>query len=431
MSNRYILAAVVMTAATLVFQPARAHGNRDNADVVIEWNQILQANIPSTAGLLTPRYYAMMHIAMFDAVNSIEEIYAPYHRRVPATRGASTEAAAAKAAHDILVAVIPGGESTFDAALNARLASIPSWRAAQGVLVGRKVAQSVLAWRANDGSNAAAPAYVLPPLPGLWQPTPPGFQPPSFPQFGNVRPFALLTSTQYLPSAPPTLTSAAYAADFEEVKQLGSAASTTRTAEQTQLAQLFAPMGYRTQHWQVWNNVARDATQREHWSLVDTARLFALMNASIHDGLQTSHTSKFVYGLWRPVTAIQRAEEDLNPATIGDTTWAPLITTPPYPSHPSNQTCVGVSASRALARAFGTDEMPFVVTWVGLPPNADVSRTYTRFSQLAADQARSRVYAGIHFTFELAASEASCTKVADYVFEHYMRPRDRRSFDFD
>jgi hypothetical protein len=434
MNKRFFLAAMAaVTVASLCIERVHAHGSFDDAEVIIEWNQILQTHIPSNAGILTPRYYAMMHIAMFDAANSIDEEYTAYHARVPSPRGASAEAAAAKAAHDILAELISGdlARATFDAALNARLASIPPWRAAQGVFVGRKVAQDILAWRANDGSAAPAPSFVLPLLPGLWQPTPPSFRPAQFPQFGNVVPFALLTSTQYLPSAPPTLTSDAYAADFDEVKRLGSATSTERTPEQTLLARLFAPQGYRTQHWAVWNNLARDMAQRKHWSLVDTARLFALMNASIHDGLQTSHSSKFVYGLWRPITAIQRADDDLNGSTIADPTWTPLITTPPYPSHSSNQTCVGVSASRALARAFGTDEMPFSVTWVGVAPSADVSRAYTRFSQLAADQARSRVYAGIHFTFELTASDASCTKVADYVFDHYMRRCDHHSFHCD
>jgi hypothetical protein len=189
------------------------------------------------------------------------------------------------------------------------------------------------------------------------------------------------------------------------------------------LARLFAPSGYSTQHWAVWNNVARDAAQRHDWSLLDTARLFVLVNASIHDGLQTAHTSKFVYGLWRPVTAIRRAAEDPNPATDADASWTPLITTPPYPSHSSNQTCVGSSAAQALSRAFGTDVADFTVTWVGSAGNANVSRAYSSYWQLAEDQARSRIYAGIHFTFELTASQESCALVADYVFENYMRPR--------
>lgn len=431
MKKKLMLAAAMAAVTALGTHAPRASASHDSAEVIVEWNQILQATIPSTAGVLTPRYYAMMHIAMFDAVNSIEADYSPYHTRVPALRSASAEAAAAQAAHDVLTALIqvPASQAAFDTALSARLAGIQPWRASQGAFVGRKVAQNILAWRENDGSASPAPQYVLPPLPGLWQPTPPAFQPPQFPQFGNVVPFGVLTPTQYLPVPPPTLTSAEYAADFDEVKRLGSAGSTERTAEQTLLARLFAPSGYRTQHWAVWNNVARDLSRSQAWSLVDTARLFALLNASIHDGVQTSHTSKFVYGLWRPVTAIQRADEDLNPLTTADPAWAPLITTPPYPSHSSNQTCVGASAARALALAFGTDAMPFTVTWAGINPNADVSRAYAAFSQLADDQARSRVYAGIHFNFELTASHASCKKVAEYVFDNYMRQRDHRYFE--
>jgi hypothetical protein len=398
----------------------------DSADVIVEWNALLQSNIPSTAGVLTPRYYAMLHVAMFDAVNSIDTRYDEYRKRVWAPAAASAEAAAAQAGHDVLVSLIPSAQATFDAALQARLAAIHPVRAQLGAHVGRKAAEEVIAWRANDGSTNPAPPYVLPALPGLWQPTPPNFQPPQFPQFAAVEPFALLTATQYLPTPPPTLISNEYTEDFEEVKQLGSAASTQRSADQTLLARLFAPSGYRTQHWAVWNNLARDTARRHQWSLVETARLFALMNVSIHDGVQTAHTSKFIYGLWRPVTAIRGAGDDLNDATVADPVWSSLITTPPYPSHASNQACVGASAARALARAFGSDSMQFDVTWSGTPPNADVTRQYTRFWALADEQARSRVYAGIHYTFELTASQISCVQVADYVFEHYMRPRHRQ-----
>ena len=138
------------------------------------------------------------------------------------------------------------------------------------------------------------------------------------------------------------------------MRLLGSATSTVRTAEQTETARLFASVGNSTSHFAAWNNVARDVARQAHWSLIDTARLFVLLNVSMHDGVQTSHTSKFIYGLWRPVTAIRRADEDLNAATTPDPTWTPLLATPPYPSHSSNQTCVGASAARSLARAFGT-----------------------------------------------------------------------------
>ena len=213
-------------------------------------------------------------------------------------------------------------------------------------------------------------------------------------------------------------------ADFEEVRRLGSATSTERTAEQTQTARLFAAVGSSTIHFAMWNNVVRDVAQGAHWSLVDTARLFALVNVSIHDSLRTSYTSKYIYGLWRPVTAIQRAGEDLNPLTTADPTWLPLLVTPPYPSHSSDMACVGAGASRALANAFGTDAVPFTVTWIGTGGNPNVTRSYQGFWQLADQQARSRVYGGIHFNFELTTSQESCVQVADYIFDNYMRARD-------
>jgi hypothetical protein len=415
--------AALLAVLCITFPPARAGDDgHERADVIVEWNQLLQANIPSTApNPLVPRYYAILHIAMFDAANAIEREYSHYRSRPPAHPAASPEAAAAQAGHDVLVALIPAATATFDAALQTRLAGIQPWRAAAGVPVGRRAARDIIDWRANDGTNVPSPAWSLPPFPGLWQPT--SSQGAQLANFGDFEPFALLTSTQYLPAPPPTLTSALYAADLEEVRALGSAASTVRTPEQTQTARLFASVGNSTTHFAAWNNVARDVAAGHHLSLVDTARLFALMNVAMFDGVQTSHTSKFIYGLWRPMTAIRRADEDLNSATIADPTWTPLLNTPAYPSHSSNQTCVGTSAARALARVSGKDEVAFSVTWIGTGGNANVTRNYVRFSELAEQQARSRVYGGIHFNFELTGSQESCTKVADYVVDNYLRPR--------
>lgn len=418
-SNFFAAALVAMLG--FATPPAQAGGTGPGP--IDEWNQLLQTHIPSTAGLMTPRYYSMLHIAMFDAANAIERRYSPYVSRPRGHSAASTEAAVAQAAHDVLVALIPtpSAHAAFKAALDARLANLQPWRAAAGVAIGQQSARNVLDWRANDGSASPAPAWTLPMFPGLWQPT--SAQGAQLSNMGEFEPFGLLTATQYLPSAPPTLTSARYAADLEEVRLLGSATSTVRTAEQTQTARLFASVGNSTVHFAMWNNVARDVARQAEWSLIDTARLMALLNVSIHDGLQTSHTAKFVYGLWRPVTAIRRADEDLNPATAADAAWTPLLTTPAYPSHPSNMTCVGTSAAQSLARAFGGDEVPFTVTWVGATGNPDVTRSYHAFSELALQQARSRVYGGIHFDFELTASQESCVKVADYIHDNYMRLR--------
>jgi hypothetical protein len=413
--------AAALTAAALSLTTLPVSAYDDTSDVIVEWNQLLQSNIGSVANPLMPRYYAMLHVAMFDAANAIERKYTPYHVRLPAHPGASAEAAAAQAGRDVLTALLPAAQATFDTALQARLKRIQPWRAAAGATVGHRAASDIVAWRANDGYSVPPPAWSLPPIPGLWQPT--SAQGAQFANFGDFEPFALLTPTQYLPAPPPALNSELYARDFEEVRLLGAATSTVRTAEQTQTARLFASVGNSTIHYAMWNNIARDAARQANWSLIDTARLYALLNASIHDGLQTAHTSKFIYGLWRPVTAIRRADEDLNPATTADAAWTPLLGTPAYPSHSSNQTCIASSAARSLARAFETDVMPISVTWTGTGGNANVTRTYGSLSELADQQARSRVFGGIHFDFELTASRDSCEKVADYVVDNFMRPR--------
>jgi len=412
-----IVVALLFTAAG-----AQAYGNKPDAEVVPEWNALLESVVPA-GGLSPPRYYAMLHVAMFDAVNSIERGYGRYRFNAWASPIASPEAAAAQAAHDVLVDLFPNSKAAFDTALAARLSNIPPLRAKLGSDVGKAVAAAVLAWRRNDGWSATPPPFVLPPIPGNYQPTPPAFGPPQFTQFPSTSPFGLLTPTQYLPRHPPTLDSQEYADDFNEVKRLGAAGSTERTAEQTQLARLFASVTSSTVHWSLWSHVARDTARERGLSLSETARLFALLTVSIHDGLQTSHTSKFVYGLWRPVTAIRRADEDQNPLTDPEPTWNPLLTTPPYPAYSGNMACVSASAARALALFYGTDSMSFNVSWKGNTGNPDVTRAYQGFWQLAEDQANSRVYGGIHFRFDNEASQAICVRVPEYVFTHYMRPR--------
>jgi len=419
--NRIRTYGVLLTIGILASH-AYGHASRADATVAVEWNEILET-AASTTSLALPRYYALMHIAMFDAVNSIERKYRRYRFSTWAPLGASSEAAAAQAARDVLVAQFPAAQATFDAALEARLARLHPVAAKLGSQVGKSIAKQVLEWRQNDGWTQPAAPYVLPTFPGLWQPTPPALQQAQFRQFQQTEPFALLTPTQYQPDAPPTLTSEQYAHDFEQVKSLGSATSAERTAEQTQLARLFAGVVTRTVHFSLWNHVARDTARDHGLSLVETARLFALLNVSIHDGLQTSHSAKFIFGLWRPVTAIQRADEDLNDLTTADASWLPLLTTPPYPSHPGNMACVSASAAHALALFYGTDSVPFTAVWLGNTGNPDVSRPYGSFWQMAEDQAMSRIHGGIHFSFESSASQESCVKIPEYVIENYMQLR--------
>jgi hypothetical protein len=404
-----------------------ANATLNSHEVVIEWNELLEELVPRV-GLLPPGYYATLHVAMFDAVNSIERTYSPYRAQVPAANGGSAAVAAAQAAHDVLVALFPDDKARFDAALRARVAAASPEQARAAIAVGQAAAEAVLAWRRDDGWNATPPTYLPPELPGHYRPTPPSFAPPAFRQFAGVKPFALTSSTQYLPPPPVPITSEQYAKDFDEVKQLGSLSSKVRSEEQTQLAHLFASVTSRTLHWAIWNHVARDTARAKKLSLIETARAFALLNVSIHDAVQTSHTSKFVYWGWRPITAIHHANDDLNPHTAGDPAWQPLLTTPPYPSHAGNMACVSASAARILGLIYGSDDIEFTARWLGAKDHPDVSRSYLRFTQLAQDQANSRIYGGIHFRYESLASQASCPKVAEYVFAHYMRPARDESF---
>ena len=269
-------------------------------NVVIQWNHIIQTQF-GTAPSNAQRSLSMMHIAMFDAINSIEEAYTPYLIRVRGSHGASPDVAGAAAARDVLTALYPAQQAVFDAALAEQLKNVPRGHARQGLEIGRRAALAVLAWRQDDGWPPAItpdPTYVLPPFPGLWQPTPPANSFATFTFYPRVKPFALLTSTQLLAAPPPTLTSARYAADLNETKLLGSATSAARTPDETLFAQLVAGINTTVGFLHVWNIVAGDVAERHGLSLVDTARLFALLNVSMHDGLQTSFTSKFTYATY-------------------------------------------------------------------------------------------------------------------------------------
>ena len=209
MNFAHRLSVALVPCVALAIFPSGA-----NADVVDEWNELLQQHGPAAPPFRNSRLYAMVHIAMFDAINSIERgRYAPWRTDIQSSSGASRRAAAAQAAHDVLAAMVPDAADAFDAALEAQLDDISHGRRMQGVEVGMQAAQAVLDWRATDGYDSLAPEYVLPELPGLWQPTAPE-QTAAFTNAGEVEPFALVTPTQYLPRRQPELTSAEYAEDL-------------------------------------------------------------------------------------------------------------------------------------------------------------------------------------------------------------------------
>jgi hypothetical protein len=235
-----------------------------------------------------------------------------------------------------------------------------------------------------------------------------------------VTPFATTSSAQFRPAPPPALTSPEYAAAFNEAKALGSKDSTVRTAEQTETAMLWrVPLTNHT----VWNHIAQGVAETRGLSLAENARLFALLNMGLHDGLQTSFASKFHYALWRPVTAIQRAAEDGNPDTEADPNWTTLHpNTPAYPTYAGNASTIGATSATILAEVLGTDAVPFTVDWsrYGFP---GVTRSYGGFWAAADEQARSRVYGGIHFSFDSAAGQGIGRQVGNYVVDNFLEPQ--------
>ena len=422
-------AALVLALSVPTGHSARAE--ESTAAVVFEWNQILQDSFP-TQGVGTPRPFAMTHIAMFDAVNAIEREFEPF--RVQLQGSGSPEAAAAQAAHDVLVALNPTGAATYKAALDRQLGTRPSSDARKGITVGATVARDVLAWRKSDGWAVPVPApprYEEPPLPGRWQPTP-GVTAAAFTHLQTARPMALASSTQFLPPPPPSLTSDRYAADLNEIRAIGHRDSTTRTTQQTEIARLWAGLdaagtGTATNFHSIWNNIVRDVARQRRLSLVETARLFTLVNVSVHDALQTTQVSKFVYGMWRPVTAIREAGTVSKPATNPDHGWLPLITTPPYPSYAGNMATIGASAARALQLVFKTNDMPVTATWHQSGGQADVSHRFPGFWEVAEEQNMARIYGGIHYRFDQEAGQQVGRSTAEYVFANFMAPRGRRS----
>ena len=397
------------------------------AGVVIEWNRILNEAIAvpgaHPATIFFPRPYAMVHVAMFDAINSIELRYRPYYVRVTPAADASADAAAAQAAHDVLVALMPSQQARFDSALATSLGAVAAGPAAAGAAVGAAVARSILDLRADDGWNRTPPEYVLPAMAGYWQPTPPNNPTAAFTHYPDVEGFGLAGSQQFVPAAPPSLTSQQYATDFNQVKSLGSVNSTTRTAEQTTIARMVAGVGTTTGPSRLWNLVLADLATSRQLSGIDTARAFALLNMAAHDGLRTSFNGKFLYGLWRPVTAIREAERDGNADTAADPTWLPLITSPPYPSYPGNIACISIASATVLTHVFGRDDVPFTVTWPDAAGAPVATRSYNGFRQLSDECAMARIWAGIHFEFDHSASKGVCTQVADYILANQLRPR--------
>jgi len=405
----------IVLFAIIVAVPATAA-----ADVITDWNATavqatLTANRPGPSSVVD---LAIVHVAMYDAVQAIEKRYQPYYVEIPGASG-SPVAAAAKAAHDVLVNRFPAQAPALDLTYQLYLLSNGLLESDPGVAVGAKAAAGIIALRACDGSFPSSfPPFVGGTGIGVWRPTPPANLPMAAPWLANVTPFAMTRPSQFRSDPPPDLTSREYAKDYNEIKLIGALNSSTRNPDQTDIAQFYAgntPV--------IWNRALRDIAIAHVDNVGDSARLFALVDMAVADALISSWNDKTHYVFWRPITAIREGDNDGNPNTVGDPVWQPLITTPNYPDYTSGAVNFATAVATILEHFFETDQMTFSITTTNVGPTVQDTRTYHRFSDAVEDVVDARVYSGIHFRFADEAARTQGRQVAHRTFKNYLRPR--------
>ncbi len=366
-------------------------------DMVTLWNVIALETIKTNAQMspMASRALAMMHGAVYDAINAIDMSYSPYRVLTRVTHECSQDAAAAAAAYTVLAGVFTNQAAALAQTLSNALATIADGTAKDnGIALGTGIGQQMLAWRAEDHMAMMMTNYTVGSDPGDWRPTPPGYLPPMMPGWGMAEPFGLMHSMQFRPPAPPTLDSDRYTRDFDEVKSLGAAVSTNRTMMQTQAVMFWTDMPGTITTVGRWNQIARYTAAQHTNSLVANARLFALLNISLADTGIAAWDSKYFYSRWRPVTAIREAGTDGNPATAADTNWTPLVMTPSFPEYVAAHSAFSAAAAGTLQSFFGVDSFVFPAQDYMNPAS---QRFFGSFSEAAEEAGAERVWAGVHF----------------------------------
>jgi len=389
---------------------------------VIQWNRallvIVRTHGAQPAAVHPTRSFALLHAAMYDAVNAIDRKHGAYLVRLDGvSRSASQEAAAAAAAHEVLEQLYPAFQATLDAQLQQSLAEIPDRVAkAKGISIGKTVADLLLAARSHDGSAAPPAPYVFGNAAGDYQSTPPNFPPqPQFTHWAGVTPFALERADQFRPGPPPDLASDTYSDAFNEVKTFGITNGIASSADQALTGRFWngAIQNY-------WNEIAQTAVLARGLTTAQSARLFALLNLSVADSVIAFYDAKYRYNFWRPVTAIRSAEIDNNPNTVADPNWLPEVgNTTPDPSYPGAHAVISSAASTVLISFLRENHFNFNVTSEVLP---GVERSFDSFSDAAQEATLSRIFAGVHFRFDLTVGNRLGSDVADFVLDHLLLP---------
>ena len=376
-----------------------------HADEVTDWHEHMLAAL-GPSPIVSSRDAAPVSAAVFDAVNGIERRYAPIHVPADAPRGASKRAAAVQAAYVILRARFPAQADDLNAKRAASLAAMGGAKGnsvQRGLEWGQFVAEAILAWRSTDGFTPAPPPYVGVDVPGRWRPTPTGFAPGLVPQFATMTPWGILSPDQFRPAGPPALDSPQYLADYDEVRQMGSATSALRTDDQTD-ACLF--MNSTSANY-LWNRAAIDLGAAQGTDLSENAHLLATLNLAIADALIACWDAKYTYVFWRPVTAIR----------LDDPLWTPLFATPNHPEYTSGHSSASSAAATVLADYFGNDT-PFMLQSPAAP---GWIRIYPSFSAAVDEVTEARVFAGIHFRAACEDGAILGSEVAAFILENRMR----------
>jgi PAP2 superfamily len=382
------------------------------ADPVTDWNLTTFA-VETPANIL--RTLAMVHLAMFDAVNAVSPEYQAYAVSGPVAGDVSAEAAAAGAAYGILIRLLPAQQALLDAALAASLASIPDDPAkTAGLALGDAVADMIVALRSGDGILTPGPPYTPGTEPGDYQLTPPNFPAPVATGAKDWTPFAMTSASQFRPNGPPALHTGRYAREVAEVRRVGTDDPLLRTPEQDLIANWHREQA----HFQV-NRIAREAVAGGTFDLLTSARMFALLNVATMDGVLSVFEAKYVYDFWRPITAIREAGDDGNPATAPDPDWAPFLgVTPPHPEYPSAH-AVGQAAAATVLEAFLGHHYGFTATSATVP---GVERSFDSLAAFVEDGKLGRVYGGIHFRSAVDEGARQGKKLGKWVLRTLLEP---------
>lgn len=394
-----------------------------SADVVLDWNALMLDAIraDNSGPTLSSRNLAILQMAVYDAVNSVLTTHQPYKFPMTAPPDTSAEAAAVGAAYEVMKTLYQPFRARADDLYETWLAAAPATGATtNGLALGEQIGRLVVQDRAADGSSTEVP-YIPSDEPGRWRRTPPFFRPPLTPQWRYVTPFCLTDLEPFMPPPPPALESPDYAEALNQVKAIGARNSPVRTEEQSLIARFWSDFSYTAMPPGHWHEIAATIARDRNNTLGENARLFALISFAQADGAILCWEVKYHYDLWRPVTAIQRADEDNNPLTEADKTWEQYLPSPPFPAYTSGHSTFSKASAQVLTHFYGTDAITFTAT---SDTEVGVFRTFDSLAVCADEVGMSRIYGGFHYLFDNVQGKATGGQIGDYVSANFLLPND-------